>query len=136
MNAIVVTAVQVPAHAKVGDLYGEVFTHQAVACSQVSMDKVQRGQVLHPRGDLSGHVAQVAVAAEGRNRVSEKKKKEQQHPLKTAIAEMQWLSPDSGGVAEQSELPLGLVAGQELVEVAVLHVLCDHAQGVAVDAHR
>lgn len=44
-------------------------------------------------------------------------------------------SPDSGGVAEQGELPLWLVAGQELVEVAVLHVLCDHAEGVAVDAH-
>jgi hypothetical protein len=27
------------------------------------------------------------------------------------------------------------MAGQELVEVIVLHVLCDHAEGVAADTH-
>ncbi len=45
------------------------------------------------------------------------------------------LSPDSRCVAEQSQLSLGFVAGQELVEISILHVLCDHAERVAVDAH-
>lgn len=69
MDAIIVAAVQISAHAEVGYLDGEVFAHQAVARSQVPMDKVQRGEVLHPRGDLSGHVAQVAVAVKWRNGV-------------------------------------------------------------------
>lgn len=27
------------------------------------------------------------------------------------------------------------MAGQELVEVSILHVLCDHAEGVTADTH-
>lgn len=45
------------------------------------------------------------------------------------------LLPDCGGVAEQGELSLGLMPGQKLVEVSILHVLCDHTERVAVDAH-
>lgn len=44
-------------------------------------------------------------------------------------------SPDSRCIAEQSELSLRFVAGQKLVEISVLHVLCDHTERVAVDAH-
>lgn len=99
------------------------------------MDKIQRGEVLHPRGDLSSHVTQVAIAEERRETASSagytKYERKNTHPQ-----EPQHLSPDSGGVAEQSELPLWFMAGQELVEVSVLHVLCDHTEGVAVDAHR
>lgn len=129
LDAIVVTAVQISAHAKVGYLDGEVFAYQAITRGQVPVYKVQRGEVLHPWGYLSRHVAQVAVAVGGRSSV---KTAADQSSVCRDVAP---LLPDSGGVAEQGELPLRLVAGQELVEVAVLHVLCYHAEGVAVDAH-
>lgn len=44
-------------------------------------------------------------------------------------------TPDCRCIAELSELSLRLVAGQKLVEVSVLHVLCDHTERVAVDAY-
>lgn len=44
-------------------------------------------------------------------------------------------SPDSRCIAEQSKLSLGFMAGQKLVEISILHVLCDHTEWVAVDAH-
>lgn len=44
-------------------------------------------------------------------------------------------SPDSRCIAEQGELSLGFMTGQELVQIPVLHVLCDHTERVAVDAH-
>lgn len=43
--------------------------------------------------------------------------------------------PHSRCIAKQSKMSLWFVAGQELVEISVLHVLCDHAERVAVDAH-
>lgn len=44
-------------------------------------------------------------------------------------------SPDSHGIAEQSELPLGFMSWQKLIEVSILHVLCDHTERITVDAH-
>lgn len=41
--------------------------------------------------------------------------------------------PDSGCIAGGGAL--GLMAGQELVEVSILHVLSDHAEGVFSNAH-
>lgn len=43
--------------------------------------------------------------------------------------------PNSWCIAEESKLPLGFMAGQKLVEISVFHVLCDHTERVAVDAH-
>jgi len=48
LDAVVVAAVQVSAHPKVGDLDGEAAVHQAVPGGQVTVHKVQRCQVLHP----------------------------------------------------------------------------------------
>lgn len=48
LDAVVVSAVQVPAHAKVSDLDGVVLPHQTVPRGQVSVDKVERGEVPHP----------------------------------------------------------------------------------------
>lgn len=44
-------------------------------------------------------------------------------------------SPHGRCVAYQSKLSLWLMARQELVEVSVLHVLRDHTERVAADAH-
>lgn len=41
LNTIVISAVQVPAHAKVSDLNGVVFAHQAVSGGEVPVHKVQ-----------------------------------------------------------------------------------------------
>lgn len=65
----------------------------------------------------------------------EKKRKKKKHTPSVLIQFVRHHSPDSGCIAEQSQLPLGLVAGEELVEISVLHVLCDHTERVAVDAH-
>lgn len=54
---------------------------------------------------------------------------------KHTLVEIRHHPPDSRCVAEQSELPLWFMAGQKLVEISVLHVLCDHTKRVAVDAH-
>ena len=62
-------------------------------------------------------------------------KKKKKHTPSVLIQFVRHHSPDSGCIAEQSQLPLGLVAGEELVEISVLHVLCDHTERVAVDAH-
>lgn len=48
LDSVVVAAVQVPAHAEVGDLDGELSVQEAVPRGQISMHKVQRRQVLHP----------------------------------------------------------------------------------------
>jgi len=64
LDAIVVPAVQVAAHAEVGDLDGAAAAHQAVAGGQVPVHEVQRRQVLHARGDLHRHAHQLPVAAE------------------------------------------------------------------------
>lgn len=66
LDAVVVPTVQVSAHAKVSDLYRVVFTNQAIPRGQVSMDKVQRGEVLHPRCYLSCHIAQMTETGEKR----------------------------------------------------------------------
>lgn len=65
LDPVVVSSVQVSAHAEVGDLYCVVLTHEAIARGQIAVDKVERGQVLHARGDLHGHPNQFTVA-EGR----------------------------------------------------------------------
>lgn len=49
LDPVIVPSVQVPTHAKICDLYGVVLAHQAVACRQIAVDKVERGQVLHAR---------------------------------------------------------------------------------------
>lgn len=67
LDPVVIPTVEVPAHAKVCNLDGVVVPHQAVASCQIPVHKVQRCQVLHPRGDLGGHVQQVGVAAEKEN---------------------------------------------------------------------
>ncbi len=59
LDAVVVTAVQVSAHPKVGNLDGEATVQQAVPGGQVAVHKVQRRQVLHPRRDLHRHVKEV-----------------------------------------------------------------------------
>lgn len=41
LDAVVISTVQVPAHAKVSDLNGVVLAHQAVSGGKVSVDKVQ-----------------------------------------------------------------------------------------------
>jgi len=138
LDAVVVAAVQVSAHAEVGDLYRVVLAHQAVPRGQVPMDKVQGGEVLHPRGDLRRHVAQTAEAGEQRRETGCQKnnpKKTRSRPQGHDLPPPSPPPPDGRRVAEPGQLPLGLVAGQELVEVTVLHVLRDHAQRVAVDAH-
>lgn len=63
LDPVVIPTVKVPAHAKVCNLDGVAVPHQAVASCQIPVHKVQRCQVLHPRGDLGGHVQQVGVAA-------------------------------------------------------------------------
>lgn len=67
----------------------------------------------------------------------EQKKTHTNRHTHAAVSEVivQHGSPDSRRIAEQSKLSLGFVAGQELVEISVLHVLCDHTERVAVDAH-
>lgn len=62
MDAVVVAAVQVSAHPEVSDLDGEASVQQAVPGGQVTVHKVQRGQVFHPRGDLHRHVEEVREA--------------------------------------------------------------------------
>lgn len=49
LDAVVVAAVQVPAHPEIGDLDGEASVQQAVSGCQVAVHKVQRRQVFHPR---------------------------------------------------------------------------------------
>lgn len=53
---VVIRAVDVPGHSKVSDLDHQALPHQAVSGGQVAVDEVQRGQVDHARGDLSGDV--------------------------------------------------------------------------------
>lgn len=48
LDAVVVAAVQVAAHPKVGDLDGEAAVQQAVPGGQVAVHEVQGLQVLHP----------------------------------------------------------------------------------------
>ena len=62
LDAVVIAAVQVAAHAEISNLDGIVLPHQTVACSQVAVYKFERGQVLHSRGNLCRHVLQVTVA--------------------------------------------------------------------------
>lgn len=62
LDAVVVAAVQVSAHPEVSDLDGEASVQQAVPGGQVTVHKVQRRQVFHPRGDLHRHVEEVREA--------------------------------------------------------------------------
>lgn len=59
LDAIVVAAVQVSAHPKVGNLDGEASVQHAVPGGQVAVHKVQRLQILHPWRDLDRHVEEV-----------------------------------------------------------------------------
>ncbi len=54
----------------------------------------------------------------------------------TVMFENFWYLPDCGSVAEESNHALRLMAGQELIKVSVLHVLCDHTQRVRAHTHR
>lgn len=62
LDPVVVSSVQVSTHAEIGYLYGVVLTHQAVAGGQVTVDKVERGQVFHTRCNLYSHPNQLTVA--------------------------------------------------------------------------
>lgn len=60
--AVIVGAVDVPAHAEVADLNYQSLTHQTVARGQVPVHEVQSRQVHHPRSDLAGHSQQLPQA--------------------------------------------------------------------------
>lgn len=72
LDPVVISSVQVPAHAEVGDLnvplsrsvvsFPSITPNQAVARSQVSVYKVKRRQELHSRCDLTCHGDQSRVA--------------------------------------------------------------------------
>ena len=62
LDAIVIAAVQVPAHAKVSNLNGVVLPNQTVPGSQISMDKVEGRQVLHTRRYLGRDIVEGAGA--------------------------------------------------------------------------
>ena len=64
LDAIVVGTVQWPAHAKVRYFHGVQIADKTVPSGKVSMNDVQRLQVLHARSDLRCHVDQTAVATE------------------------------------------------------------------------
>lgn len=55
-HPIIIRAVDVPGHSEVSDLHHQALPDQAVAGRQVTVDKVQGGQVDHARGDLGGDV--------------------------------------------------------------------------------
>lgn len=66
LDPVVISGVQVPAHAKVGDLdvplaalvlaaLASVAAHQAVTRGQVPVHEVEGGEELHAWGDLAGH---------------------------------------------------------------------------------
>ena len=57
------------------------------------------------------------------------------HTHTPAPASIPFSLPDSGYGAAECYLSLRFMAGQELGEVTGLHVLCDHAEGVAADTH-
>lgn len=57
--AVVVGAVDIPAHAEIADLHYQSLPHQAVARGQVPMHEVQSRQVHHPRSDLASHGQQL-----------------------------------------------------------------------------
>lgn len=62
LDAVVVAAVQVSAHAEVRDLDGELPVQEAVPRGQVTVDEVQRRQIFHPRRYLDRHMQQVCHA--------------------------------------------------------------------------
>lgn len=92
------------------------------------MHEVQRRQVLHPRGDLHGHVEEVRQAAGGEGGVSEEVRARDGTPAPAA-------PPDGGDVVGVRERALDLALRQEHVQVSVLHVLGDHAERVGRHAH-
>lgn len=57
--AVVVGAVDIPAHAEIADLNHQALPHQAVARGQVPVHEVQSRQVHHPRSDLASHGQQL-----------------------------------------------------------------------------
>lgn len=65
-HPVIVSAVDVPGHAKIPDLHHQVVAHQAVTGGQVTVDKVEGGEIDHARSDLRGdlqHVAQRQLPA-------------------------------------------------------------------------
>lgn len=60
--AVIVGAVDIPAHAKIADLDHKSLTHQAVARGQVPMHKVQTRQVHHSGSHLASHGQQLRQA--------------------------------------------------------------------------
>lgn len=67
-HPVVVCAVDVSRHAEVPDLDHQALSHQTVAGRQVAVDKVQRCQVDHARGDLGGdlqHLRQSELTQRG-----------------------------------------------------------------------
>ena len=57
-HLIVVSAVDIPRHAKVSYLDNKSFTHQAVSGGQVSVNEMLRGQVLHAGSHMAGYAQQ------------------------------------------------------------------------------
>lgn len=69
-HPVIVGAVDVAGHAKVPDLHHQAVADQAVAGGQVPVDKVQRGQVHHPGGDLGGDLQHLAEGQLAKGRVT------------------------------------------------------------------
>ena len=62
LDDVVMGFIQASAHTEVGNLDGRVFTHQAVACGEITVDKVLRGEILHGTGNLAAHVGECSHA--------------------------------------------------------------------------
>lgn len=66
LDPVVITTVQIPAHAKIGNLDGVVVPNQAVARSQISVHKIEGSQILHAGGNLGSHEQEVEAAEKGK----------------------------------------------------------------------